>query len=96
MTQSITILDGIPELGVLVKNNDAWVSSRTLTKAFDKNHNHVLRDIKEVKEKVADQFWTAISLLTCFKKVAANSSLSFGWGVPESCFANATRFFRDE
>ena len=57
--ENATIIDGIPELGILVKQDDSWVSSRTLAEIFEKNHNHVVRDIKGVREKLTDQFWTA-------------------------------------
>ena len=43
----ISIKSGVEELGIFEKGNDAWVSSRNVAKLFDKEHAHVLRDIKE-------------------------------------------------
>jgi len=67
MTQSITILDGIPELGILVKSNNAWVSSRALAKAFDKRHDHILRDLEDINEKVDATFWGANFMKKTYK-----------------------------
>lgn len=67
MTKQITIKEGIPELGILAKNKDAWVSSITLKDIFDKDHNHILRDIKNIKEKVVVQFWAANFIKTTYK-----------------------------
>jgi len=52
----ITIKNGVQELGIFEKNNDAWVSSRTLADMFEKRHDHVIRDIQEAMKKLPDSF----------------------------------------
>ena len=56
MTQSITILDGIPELGILVKSNNALVSSKVLAKVFEKDHKHVLDEIRKTMENLTAEY----------------------------------------
>jgi Rha family phage regulatory protein len=56
-TENATIIDGIPELGISVSQNDSWVSSRTLASIFEKRHDHVLRDIEDSRKKLTPQFW---------------------------------------
>jgi len=43
--------EGIPFLGIKVKDNKAVATSRQVAKVFDKEHNHVLRDIRNIIEK---------------------------------------------
>ena len=53
----ITIKDGIKGLGVFVENKSAKVSSRFLAKLFGKEHNHVMRDIRDrVIPHISDDF----------------------------------------
>jgi Rha family phage regulatory protein len=55
----ITILDGNPELGLSIKSNEAWVSSRKLATNFGKVHKNVLADIRKIKQHVSPQFWSS-------------------------------------
>jgi Rha family phage regulatory protein len=68
MTNQITIKDGIPELGIFAKNDDAWVSSKDISKLFKKDHKHVLKKIEEIQLNVADKFWA-----TNFKKSSSKN-----------------------
>jgi len=52
MSYDVTIRNGVQELGIFEKNNDAWVSSRTLSDMFEKRHDHVIRDIQKMSSKV--------------------------------------------
>ena len=52
-----TISKGIPDLGITVKNDKSYVSSRELALAFDKRHADVMRDIKDrVIPYISDDF----------------------------------------
>jgi len=64
MTNQITIMDGIPELGIFEKDADAWVSSRTITELFnepghEKTHSDVLKIIRRIDENLAGDFFFA-------------------------------------
>lgn len=67
MTEKATIIDGIPELGISVKNDDSWVSSRTLANYFEKNHKEVLRDIENSIKNLTAQFCAANFIKKSYK-----------------------------
>lgn len=58
--KELTIEEGVTELGVTtVDGEEVIVSSRDVADSFDKRHDHVLRDIRNIKEDVSPQFWGA-------------------------------------
>jgi len=42
---------------VFENNNEAVTSSRLVANYFNKRHDHILRDIENLKDKVSPQFW---------------------------------------
>jgi Rha family phage regulatory protein len=77
MNYDVTIKNGVQELGIFEKNNDAWVSSRTLKNMFDKDHNHVLRDIRDAMEKLPDEFTKANFGLSKYKDKSGKSNTCY-------------------
>jgi Rha family phage regulatory protein len=56
MNYDVTIRNGVQELGIFEKNNDAWVSSRTLKDIFDKRHDNVLQNIENAMKSTPEEF----------------------------------------
>ncbi len=61
---------------VIMKNQQAVTSSLQVAEVFDKNHQHVLRDIDNLKEGV--QNWTDLStkMFIHIPKINNNTELS--------------------
>ena len=55
----ITIMDGIPEFGIIEKDNSAWTTSNKLSEYFDKRHDHVMESIADIEKNLAPDFWGA-------------------------------------
>jgi len=51
----VTINNGFEDLGIFEKENNAWVSSRTISEMFDKRHDNVIMKIDEIL-KTKDDF----------------------------------------
>lgn len=49
--QKMTIEDGSELLGIVVKNNHVFATSKRVAEIFDKKHYNVLRDIRNIIEK---------------------------------------------
>jgi Rha family phage regulatory protein len=53
----VSIKQGIRELGIFEKHSDAWVSSRDVSKLFEKEHKHVMETIRErILPDVSEEF----------------------------------------
>jgi len=52
----ITIMDGIPEYGIIVKDDRAWATSNKLAEMFEKEHKDVLENIDKTIENLAADF----------------------------------------
>lgn len=67
MIYEATTKDGIKELGIFEKKNDAWVSSKKLAELFDKRHSDVLRDIESLKTNLDIEFTERNFALSSYK-----------------------------
>jgi len=57
MEYDVSIRDGIAELGIFEKGGDAWVSTKDISKLFEKDHKNVIAKIeKEILPHVVDNF----------------------------------------
>lgn len=52
---------------VFENNNEAVTTSRIVADYFKRTHNHILRDIENLKGKVSNQFWLANFLKTSYQ-----------------------------
>ena len=57
----------MPKELVIQKNNKTFTTSKLVSWRFDKRHDHVLRDICNIKEKVSPQFWGVNFIETSYK-----------------------------
>lgn len=76
----ISIKSGIQELGIFEKGNDAWVTSRDLARAFEKEHKNVLRDIEESLLKVPEDFARLNFELSKYKDKSGKSNPEYRRG----------------
>jgi Rha family phage regulatory protein len=74
--ENVTIRDGIKELAIFEKHQDAWVSSRTLAKMFDKEHKHVLRSIQEIVDN-PDSFTESNFGLSSYKDCSGKTNKEY-------------------
>lgn len=61
-------LASINEQLVIVKNDNAYTTSRKVAEIFGKNHQHVLRDIQKLKSKCSSEFWLSNFGLSYFSQ----------------------------
>lgn len=78
ITKNTSIKDGIKELGIFEKGNDAWVSSRDVAKLFDKEHKDILAAIKEqILPNVTEDFAQRNFPLSKYKDKTGKSNPEF-------------------
>ena len=64
-----TIRDGITELGIFEKSDDAWTTSVDLARVFDKRHDNVIRDIEVIMDSSPSTFVDLNFEATSYKDV---------------------------